>query len=83
MLLLALDLLDALTRGGEVFRHCAAKLLYGVSDSQAYIIVHLIGFVLASDIFPANLLVSLCRTEKVGRQLRTAHEIEEFPRVRP
>lgn len=57
--LLALNLLNALFRRRQVFRHGAAQLGDGLSDLPADLIVGLIGLFLASNVLAAQ-LSSVC-----------------------
>ena len=66
LLLLALNLPDALFRRRQVFRHGAAQLGDGLSDLPADLVVGLIGLFLAPNVLAAQLFVCLRSAEQVS-----------------
>ena len=77
LLLLALDLLDALPWRWKVFGHSAAEVFDGVADFLADGVMRQVGIFLSLHIVTAQLGLGLGGAEEIGRQLFDAHVIQD------
>ena len=77
LLLPARDFLDALGHG-QILRHRAAQFVNGLADFAAHFVVNPVGVILVPHVFAPQLFLGLRGAEKIGRQFRAAHVIENM-----
>lgn len=75
---LALNLLYAFLRCRQIFRHGTTQFLDGLANLLTNLVVGIIRCLLPLDVLPAQLLVSLGRTEEIGGQFGAAHVIQNL-----
>lgn len=83
LLLLALDLLDALPWRWEVFGHSAAEVFDGIADFLADGVMRQVGIFFSLHVVAAQFGFGLGGAEEIGRQIFDAHVIQDVLAFRP